>query len=104
MFGDGYFSLRYEDMLEDPFEQACKLWEFLGVQADRSLEKMVLDELSSNPDEEWQARRSEDIASFLPKGQAGNWRRLFTARDKSIFKEEAGGMLIKWGYEEGLDW
>jgi LPS sulfotransferase NodH len=104
LFGDGYFSLRYEDMLEDPFEQACKLWEFLGVQADGSLEKMVLDELSSNPDEEWQARRSEDIASFLPKGQAGNWRRVFTARDKSIFKEEAGGMLIKWGYEEGLDW
>jgi hypothetical protein len=32
------------------------------------------------PDEERQAERNESIASFLPKGQAGNWRRLFTEK------------------------
>lgn len=104
LYGPNYCSLRYEDLLERPFEEMRKLWEFLGVQADASLEAAIRDEMSSNPDEEWQSRRNEDIASFLPKGQAGNWRRLFTARDKVLFKEAAGGMLVKWGYERGGDW
>jgi hypothetical protein len=81
-----------------------RLWTFLGVPAGQSLEQPILDEMSSNPDEEWQAKRNEDIASFLTKGQAGNWQRLFTAHDKSIFKEVAGEMLVKWNYEKDLDW
>jgi hypothetical protein len=81
-----------------------KLWAFLGVEVDPSLESAIVEEMSSNPDEEWQARRNEGIASFLPKGQAGNWQRLFTARDKSIFKEVAGRTLIRWKYETDLQW
>jgi hypothetical protein len=104
LFGRNYCSLRYEDLLAHPFEEMQKLWKFLGVQADRSLEKSILDEMASNPDEEWQAKRNEDIASFLPKGQAGNWQRLFIARDKVIFNEVAGEMLIKWKYERDLNW
>jgi hypothetical protein len=65
---------------------------------------MILAEMSSNPDEEWQERRNQDIASFLPKGQAGNWTRLFGERDKAIFKQVAGEMLVRWGYEDSGDW
>jgi hypothetical protein len=104
LFGENYHSVRYEDLLEHPFNEMQKLWNFLGVQVDPSLEKTILDEMSSNPDEEWQAKRNEDIASFLPKGQAGNWQRLFTARDKSVFKEVAGEMLVKWRYEKVSSW
>jgi hypothetical protein len=104
MFGENYFSLRYEDLLAQPFDEMQKLWNFLGVPADRSLEKAITDEMSSNPDEEWQAKRNEEIASFLPKGQAGNWQKLFTARDKSLFKEAAGEMLIQWNYEKDSNW
>ncbi|MGB8982437.1 MAG: sulfotransferase [Anaerolineales bacterium] len=104
LFGDHYHSLRYEDLLQYPFDEMQKLWKFLGVQADRLLDKAITDEMSSNPDEEWQAKRNEDIASFLPKGQAGNWQRLFTARDKAVFKEVAGEMLIKWRYEKDSSW
>jgi LPS sulfotransferase NodH len=104
LFSDRYFSLRYEDLLARPFEEMRRLWTFLGVPVGQSLEQMIVEEMSSNPDEEWQAKRNEDIASFLPKGQAGNWQRLFTAQDKSIFKELAGEMLVKWGYEKAGDW
>jgi hypothetical protein len=104
LFGDRYFSIRYEDLLAHPFEEMVRLWTFLGVPAGQSLEQLILEEMSSNPDEEWQAKRNEDIASFLPKGQAGNWQRVFTARDKSIFKEVAGEMLVKWEYERDLNW
>jgi len=105
LFGGNYFSLRYEDLLESSLEEMTRLWRFLGVEkADRSLEKKIKAEMESNPDEEWQAKRDEGIASFLPKGQAGNWQRLFTAKDRSVFKEIAGEMLIKWKYENDLNW
>ena len=104
LFGDNYCSLRYEDMLARPFDEMQRLWKFLGVEVDPSLEQVILEEMSSNPDEEWQAKRNEDIASFLPKGQAGNWQRLFTGRDKTIFKEVAGEMLIEWKYEKDANW
>ena len=105
LFGENYFGMRYEDLLSVPFEEMSKLWNFLGVKAvDPSLREEIKAEMSSNPDEEWQAKRNEGIASFLPKGQAGNWRRLFTEKDKSIFKEVAGEMLVKWKYEKDLNW
>jgi hypothetical protein len=105
LFGENYFGLRYEDLLNKPFDEMSRLWKFLGVKnVNRSLDKAIKTEMSSNPDEEWQSQRNEGFASFLPKGQAGNWQRLFTARDKAIFKEVAGGMLVKWKYEKDDDW
>jgi hypothetical protein len=105
LFGENYFSLRYEDLLESPFEEMTRLWKFLGVKkVNSSLGKEIKAEMASNPDEEWQAKRDEGIASFLPKGQAGNWERLFTEKDKSVFKEVAGEMLIKWEYEKLVNW
>ena len=104
LFGKNYCSVRYEDLLASPFAEIQKLWKFLGVEVEQAWEKSIVDEMSSNPDEEWQTKRNEDIASFLPKGQAGNWQRLFTERDKSVFKEAAGEMLVKWKYENDLNW
>ena len=105
LFDKNYFALRYEDLLENPFEELTRLWKFLGVKKiNESLAKQIKAEMESNPDEEWQAERNQGIASFLPKGHAGNWSRLFTAKDKSIFKEIAGDMLVKWKYENSSNW
>lgn len=105
LYAGQYHTLRYEDLLANPFAEMKKLWAFLGVKTiEDSLDVGVKTEMSSNPDGEWQAQRNEGIASFLPKGQAGNWQRLFAARDKALFKEIAGGMLLKWGYEVSVDW
>ena len=105
LFPEKYFGMRYEDLLSMPFDEMSKLWKFLGVKkVSKSLEKEIKAEMSSNPDEEWQSKRNEGIASFLPKGQAGNWSRLFTEKDKSVFKEVAGDMLVKWKYEKDLNW
>jgi hypothetical protein len=38
------------------------------------------------------------------KGQPGDWREYFTAANKVRFKEIAGDILIRLGYEEGEDW
>ena len=105
LFGERYFGIRYEDLLAKPFIEMTKVWRFLGVKDfEGSLVEATKSEMASNPDEEWQAKRNEGIASFLPKGQAGNWQKLFTERDKSIFKEIAGEMLIRWNYEKDNQW
>ncbi|MDP1715448.1 MAG: sulfotransferase [Anaerolineales bacterium] len=105
LFGENYIGMRYEDLLNNSFEEMSRLWKFLGVKnINVSLVDEIKTEMGSNPDEEWQAKRNEGIASFLPKGQAGNWSKLFTARDRMIFKEAAGEMLKKWKYEKDSDW
>lgn len=105
LYKKNYLSIRYEDLLENPFGEMSKLWKFLNVKKiDKPLSNKIKAEMKSNPDEQWQAERNEGIASFLPKGQAGNWNRLFTEKDKSIFKEIAGDVLVKWKYEKDLNW
>ena len=105
LFPGSFLTLRYEDLLREPFEEMLKVWRFLGARRmSRALAKEVAEEMASNPDEEWQSRRNEDIASFLTKGQAGNWRNLFTAADKALFKQVAGETLVKWGYERDGNW
>lgn len=104
LYGQNYFSLRYEDLLAHPFDEMQKLWAFLGVSTDAALEKDIKSEMGQNLDEEWQARRAGDIASFLPKGKAGNWRNMFTTHDQEVFREVAGEMLVKWNYEQDWNW
>ncbi|MDX9990487.1 MAG: sulfotransferase [Anaerolineales bacterium] len=104
LYPGSYFSLRYEDLLAQPVAEMQKLWAFLGVQVDSGLETAIQAEMGQNLDEEWQAKRAGDIASFLPKGKAGNWRNMFTAHDRQVFKEVAGKMLLKWGYEQDQNW
>ena len=105
LFGKGFLALRYEDLLHEPFETMSEVWRFLGVKrVGKSFAKNIKAEMASNPDEEWQTRRNEELSSFLTKGQTGNWRTLFSASDKALFKQIAGEMLIKWGYEQDASW
>jgi sulfotransferase 6B1 len=38
------------------------------------------------------------------KGQPGNWREHFTEANKAFFKQQAGDLLIRLGYEKDHDW
>ncbi len=105
LFPGKFFALRYEDLLSQPFEQLCGVWDFLGASPpDQLLKQAISSEMASNPDEEWQSKRNSDIASFLTKGHTGNWRTLFSASDKALFKQIAGEALIRWRYEQDLNW
>lgn len=83
----------------------CKVWKFLGVNdIPVELKEMICAEMTANPDADWQAEKSGDLARLIPKGQQGSWQKLFTPRDKAIFKDVAGQLLIDWGYEKDLEW
>ncbi len=38
------------------------------------------------------------------KGKPGNWREHFSETNKTLFKEKAGDLLLRLGYESGDDW
>ena len=101
LYGSQYLSLRYEDLLECPWDEMSRLWGFLGAGVgDASLEADVMTEFQENPDADWQQQKAGEIASSLQKGKHGSWREMFTPRDRQIFHEIAGETLNQWGYQE----
>jgi hypothetical protein len=38
------------------------------------------------------------------KGKPGNWQEHFTPANKALFKEAAGDLLLRLGYEQDNDW
>jgi hypothetical protein len=105
LFGEHFVALRFEDLRRDPLPYLENIWKLLGAgEANPSIGDLVKTELNSNPDEEWQARRNGDLAALNAKGQVGNWRNLFSERDKTIFKSIAGTTLREWEYEKDELW
>ena len=100
LYGERYISLRYEDLLARPWEQMERLWAFLDVPTDLcELPDLLNDELTRNPDRDWQKQKAAELVSPLQKGKSGSWRDLFTERDKAVFREVAGDALARWGYD-----
>lgn len=103
LYGERYFSLRYEDLLARPYEMLSKVWTFLGVNPE-TLEPRVTEEMAQNPDAVWQSEKAPELASALEKGRRGSWEQLFTEKDKKTFKAIANPVLMSWGYEQGSNW
>ena len=103
LFGDNYFEFFYEDHLSKPHEALRELFAFL--EADISPE-VIEEVIEANSFEKRSGRqRGEELSgSFLRKGIHGDWKGVFTDRDKRVFKEEAGELLIELGYEKNMDW
>jgi hypothetical protein len=99
LYRDLYFSLRFEDLLHQPWEQMRSLWAFLGADVSRPELPQILDEeMRQNPDADWQQQKASDLAQPLQKGKSGSWREIFTPSDRQVFLEVAGETLRSWGY------
>lgn len=104
LFGDNYTEVRYEDLLERPNEEVGRLLGFLGVDTQGALVESCVRSASFEKLSKGRERGQEDPTSFYRKGVAGDWKNLFNERDKQVYKEEAGGLLIRLGYEKDGDW
>lgn len=104
MPGGNYAEVRYEALLERPEDEVERLFGFLGVEArrevvDRCVKAASFEELTQG------RKRSEEVfTSGRRKGIAGDWRNVFTDRERAIFKEHAGGLLIELDYETNTNW
>lgn len=99
LFGAQFLTLRYEDLLDQPWQEMQRVWGCLGADlAAPGLQDLLQAELDQNPDADWQHQKAGDIAQTLQKGKRGTWREMFTAHDRQVFREVAGDALQSWGY------
>ena len=104
LLGDRYAETRYEDLLENPDREARRIFEFLEARADDETVTRCLERASFEKRAEGRQRGQEDSKAFLRKGVAGDWRNVFTQKDKEVFKKAAGDTLVRLGYEKNHDW
>jgi hypothetical protein len=104
LLGENYAEVRYEDLLENPEEEIKRILRFLGAEADEESTRQCIEAGSFERWTKGRERGQEDSSSFFRKGVAGDWQNVFTEKDKEIFKEMAGDLLIKLGYEHDKEW
>jgi hypothetical protein len=103
LYGERYLEIRYEDLLGDPLTNLRRVFELLRARkGDPIIERCI----RASTFERVASRRQgeEDSGSFFRKGVAGDWRGVFTERDREIYRELAGEQLIEMGYEKSDDW
>ena len=100
LYGEGYLEIRYEDLLRDTASTLRRVFEFLH--ATRRGEGVIERCIQASKFERASNRRQgeEDPNSFFRKGVAGDWRDVFTERDREIYEKLAGDRLIEMGYKK----
>jgi hypothetical protein len=102
LYGDRYLEIRYEDLLQHPPDTLRQVLKLLQARLDdRIIERCI--QVNSFERVSNRQRGEEDSQSFFRKGVAGDWRDVFTERDRRIYEELAGDQLIRMGYGDALD-
>jgi hypothetical protein len=102
LYGEHYLEIRYEVLLRDTRNTLRRVLELLNARrGDGIIERCI----RASDFERVSNRRQgeEDSDSFFRKGVAGDWRDVFTERDRELYKELAGDRLIELGYEKSSD-
>ena len=104
LLGENYLEVRYESVLEKPEKEVGRILGFLGADAGGTAVRGCIEAGSFVKQTKGRGRGQEDSSSFFRKGVAGDWRETFTDRDRQIFKQEAGDLLLQLGYEKDDGW
>ena len=90
-------ALHFEDLIHNRVATLTRIMDHFLTRAPlRASRQLILDSLESsiNP------TKSPTFRS----GKTGEWRKHFTGEHKEIFKEVAGDLLVRLGYEKDNDW
>jgi hypothetical protein len=90
-------TIHFEDLINDRVQTLTRIMEhFLARVPLQSSRQLILDSLESsiNP------TKSPTYRS----GKTGEWKKHFTDEHKKLFKDVAGDLLIRLGYEKNNDW
>ena len=94
---DEVLSVHFEDLINDRAATLNRILDhFLARAPIQVPRQLILESLESsiNP------KRSPTFRS----GKTGEWKKHFTEKHKKIFKDVAGDLLVKLGYEKDDDW
>lgn len=89
--------IHFEDLIHNRIETLTRIMDHLLERVPlRASRQLILDSLeaSINP------AKSPTFRS----GKTGEWKKYFTEEHKALFKEVAGDLLARLGYEENGDW
>jgi Sulfotransferase family len=98
LLGENYTEVRYEDLLHKPEAEVQRLLTFLAVASDQETVTRCIDAASFEKLSRGRKRGEEDPSSFFRKGVAGDWKHIFTEKERQIFDREAGWLLARLGY------
>ena len=94
---DAVLSIHFEDLINDRAAALTRIMDhFLARVPLRASRNLILDSLESSI----KPTKSPTFRS----GKTSEWRNLFTAEHKHIFKDVASDLLIRLGYEKDKDW
>jgi len=98
LLGDRYTEVRFERLASHPIAETQRLLGVLGADARpgtaaRCVELARFERFSGG-----RAVGTEDSTAFTRKGIVGDWKGVFTERDRRLFEEEAGELLAELGY------
>ncbi len=94
---DEVLIIHFEDLIHDRAATLTQIMDHLIIRAPlHATRQLILDSLetSINP------KKSPTFRS----GKTGEWKKYFTDEHKKIFKEAAGDLLVKLGYEKDGNW
>ncbi|MGI8651135.1 MAG: sulfotransferase [Rubrobacter sp.] len=98
LYGERYLEIRYEDFLSDGGNTLARLLDFLGARSNEQVVGRCL-RASSFETASNRSQGEEDPSSFFRKGVAGDWKSVFTSRDRELYESVAGEQLTASGYE-----
>ncbi len=101
LYGERYLEIRYEDLLQNPSDTLQRVFELLHARrGDALIERCIRASKFERVSDRRQGE--EDPGSFFRKGVAGDWRGVFTQRDREIYEGLARDRLIEMGYEDPM--
>jgi len=95
-----YIEVKYEDMVNHTATTMERLYNFLG------LDMIPEDRLLGFYRNEIPERHPSNIEIGKPlyKGAMGKWKKQMSEKEKALFKDMAGDLLIELGYEGHFNW
>ena len=94
---DEVLSIHFEDLINDRLMALNRILDHFLARVPLQVQRQdILDSLEGfiNP------QRSPTFRS----GKTGEWKKFFTGQHKQVFKEVAGDLLVKLGYEKSNNW
>lgn len=93
-------SIKYEDLLLRPCPTVCHIGVHLNLPLSESELRDIVIKMRPGCGGE-----ADNISQpYFRKGIMGDWTNWFTENHKDLFKTRAGKILIRDGYETGMDW
>jgi hypothetical protein len=106
-FGENYYmELRYEDLLRKGAPLLLEAFRFIGVTTTAQQAEFIYNEHTFDKMKvEGAGMKTFGLPDgFFRKGQIGDWRHTFSAKERYLFHETAGDLLSQLGYADDSWW